>query len=327
MKKKGSIKVSEKRVGGKKRIVMNGKNLVVTSSPCAVCSQGSDISVKGGKGKKNKIKTKVQKTCYSHNALLKIAEAYNKSHKDKIQYENKSDSEVWNIIRNKLVGVCSYDEHCWKKQEFVKKLRDTEINLYTFKPEYPKAWKKNPSTWLNTYDILYVMKQYEKAYDDFIFNGVVPSDCPTSITCELSNIDIKKMIGGGIKRMGVVFNTDVSTGPGQHWIAFYMEFNKKKAELNFFDSYGDEPQKNIKQFIIDTAEKFEKEGIKPTIIYNDKRHQYGGSQCGVYSMNFLLERLNGTSMYDISKMNILDKEMENLRKVLYLYEENEKKGL
>ncbi len=135
------------------------------------------------------------------------------------------------------------------------------------------------------------------------------------------------MIGGGIKRMGVVFNTDVSTGPGQHWIAFYMEFNKKKAELNFFDSYGDEPQKNIKQFMIQMAEKFDKEGIKPTIIYNDKRHQYGGSQCGVFSMNFLLERLNGTSMYEISQINILDKEMENLRKVLYLYEENEKKGL
>jgi len=34
-------------------------------------------------------------------------------------------------------------------------------------------------------------------------------------------------------------------------------------------------------------------------------------------MNFILERLHGKSMYEISKMNLPDKEMTYLRKLLY----------
>ena len=37
----------------------------------------------------------------------------------------------------------------------------------------------------------------------------------------------------------------------------------------------------------------------------------------MYSMNFVLERLHGTSMYGISKMKIPDEKMNYLRKLLY----------
>ena len=57
------------------------------------------------------------------------------------------------------------------------------------------------------------------------------------------------------------------------------------------------------------------------VIYNDKRHQFGGSECGMFSMNFILERLHGKSMYDISKMSIPDKKMNYLRKLLYNFQE------
>jgi len=53
------------------------------------------------------------------------------------------------------------------------------------------------------------------------------------------------------------------------------------------------------------------------IIYNNKRHQYGNSECGVYSMNFILERLHGATMYDISNVAIPDSEMNHLRSLLY----------
>lgn len=41
-----------------------------------------------------------------------------------------------------------------------------------------------------------------------------------------------------------IANTDPSTKPGTHWIAFY--FNKNR-EAEFFDSYGENPQK--KEFL------------------------------------------------------------------------------
>ena len=55
----------------------------------------------------------------------------------------------------------------------------------------------------------------------------------------------------------------------------------------------------------------------PIIIYNDKRHQYAGSECGMYSMHFILERLHGTSMYQMSQETISDEKMNALRKILY----------
>ncbi len=294
-------------------IIVKGKNVTYTNCPCSVNSEGSNLT------KDFKVKKKKEYTCYSHESLIKIADAYSKQHpKDKIKTGGLTKVKLWNILRNKLSGICGYDEYCWRKQDFVKRLKDANIELYTFKPKYPEEWKKNKYTWLNTYDILFVMKQYEKMRDDFIFMGVVPSDCPTKITCELSNIDIKKLKGAGINKAGIVFNTDTSDGPGQHWVGVYSEFNDNKAQINFYDSYGERPQPLIYKFLQQLAKKYEKNNIEPVIIYNDRRHQYGGSECSVFSMNFILERLNGTSMYEISKMKILDKDMNYLRQILYV---------
>ena len=77
--------------------------------------------------------------------------------------------------------------------------------MYTSKPNYPKEWIKNENTWLNTYDIYYVMKQYEKANKDFVFLGPIPADCPTKIHCELSNFDLMKMKKNGITKIGIIY--------------------------------------------------------------------------------------------------------------------------
>ena len=161
------------------------------------------------------------------------------------------------------------------------------------------------------------MKQYEKKYDDFKFLGVVPSDCPTKIHCELSNLDIKSLKKNNIHKIGLVYNLDISSGPGTHWVAIFID--NKNNEINYYDSYGSEPIKLINDFIFNLKKKYIKLGYDPIIIYNDKRHQYGGSECGMYSINFLLERLNNVTMYQIYNRKISDKKMNNLRKLIYNY--------
>jgi len=187
--------------------------------------------------------------------------------------------------------------------------------MYTFKPDYPKEWYKNKHTWLNTYDIYYVMKQYQKADKNFVFLGPIPADCPTKIQCELSNLDLEEMRKKNIHKIGIIYNLDVSTGPGTHWVAMYID--NKLNEINYYDSYGELPTPLIQQFINDLVKKYIKEKKDCTVIYNDRRHQYGGSECGVFSMNFILERLSGTTMYQISQMKIPDEKMNHLRKLLY----------
>lgn len=257
------------------------------------------------------------KTCYSKESLIKIIKVLIKEKNLKYNYQNKSKKDLWNFIQKQFNNTCQKKEDCWKDQLLVKKLNDKNINKFTFKPEYPKEWKNDKYTWLNTFDILRIMRQYEKKYDDFKFLGVVPSDCPTKIHCELSNIDIKHLKKNNINKIGLVYNLDISSGPGTHWVAVYID--NKYDEINYYDSYGSKPIKLINDFLVNLKNKYTKLGYKPTMIYNDKRHQYGGSECGMYSINFLLERLNNVNMYQIFKRNISDKKMNNLRKLIYKY--------
>ncbi len=271
---------------------------------CAPCAKG--IPLKKG-----------ERSCYSKDSLMKMAKAWNESHKSekKITMTGKTGAEIWNQLNARMEKACPNNESCWKEQRFIKNLKDTEIEMYTFKPNFPKEWKINKFTWLNTYDILYVMKQYEKAYKDFMFLGPIPSDCPYKIQCELSNFDLIKMKKNNINKVGIIYNLDVSTGPGTHWVGVYIDV--KNNEIDYYDSYGQMPIALIQGFIQQVVDKLKKAGYNATVIYNDKRHQYGGSECGVYSMNFVLERLHGKNMYQISKMAIPDKDMNYLRTLLF----------
>lgn len=252
------------------------------------------------------------KTCFSRQSLLKIAKSLGliKSLKSK-----KRTETLWNEIRKKLANKCN-NETCWvDKVPEVKQLRDPEIEMFTFKPKMPEEWKSNKHTWLDTYNIYNVMIQAEKVFDDFNFFGPVPSDCPTSINCELSNLDLMRLKKNKINKIGIVFNLDISTGPGTHWTAVFIDV--EKGELDYFDSYGSKPIPLINKFMTDMADKLNKNKIKPVLVYNDLRHQFGGSECGMYSMYFILKRLSGDTMYDISRKKITDKKMNDLRKVFY----------
>jgi hypothetical protein len=52
-------------------------------------------------------------------------------------------------------------------------------------------------------------------------------------------------------------------------------------------------------------------------MYNNKRHQFGHSECGVYSMNYILQRLKGKTPADLTNNIIKDKVMNEMRKYLY----------
>jgi hypothetical protein len=305
----------------------------IVEDRCAVCSEGSKVS--GGKV----VKKKDVYTCYSLTSLKKIAKAMNEQRKNEkgyvaIKVDKLSKYELWKAIQERLKPFCNDDEECWRRQEFIRKLKDIDIQAFTFKPHMPKEWKKNKNTWLSNYDIDLVLKQYERIYSDFKTYNASASDCPVEVTCVLSNLDPFKLRAEGRTKIGIVFNLDKTGESGSHWVAVYIDlkiakdpltaedlnmFKKMKdpVEINYYDSYGDPPVDGIKMFIVRLGEKFLLKGEKVKISYNDKRHQYGNSECGIYSMNFILERLHGTPMKKISKSKILDKDMNNMRRLLY----------
>ena len=139
---------------------------------------------------KNSVHKNKNTTCYSKESLELIANKLNETNEKKIKIKNKSKKKIWDEIQENFYETCSNKEACWKNQRYIKDLKNTEIQKFTFKPDYPKEWKSNKNTWLNTYDIYNVMKQYEKKNKDFKFLGAIPSDCPVSINCELINLDL-----------------------------------------------------------------------------------------------------------------------------------------
>ena len=50
------------------------------------------------------------------------------------------------------------------------------------------------------------------------------------------------------------------------------------------------------------------------IIYNQVRHQFSNSECGVYSMNFIIRLLHGETFDDITENITKDTEMNACRK-------------
>jgi len=269
------------------------------------------------------LKSKTNK-CYTKEVLVKIAKEINKikkKKKEKLINLKQTKTKLWSDIEKYFEKSCNKDSRCWMKQPEIRSIVDKNMKLFTFRPKKPEEWKENKSTWLNNFDIKNTMIQVEKMYKNFKFFGPVPSDCPIDYRCELSDLDVFKLMKEKKDKIGIIYNLDVSTGPGTHWTSVFID--PKNSEINYYDSNGEMPIHYIKKFLEKTYKqmlKFQtnnRQFKKPIIIYNNKRHQYQDSECGMYSMYFILNRLDGKSMYQLSNTKISDKQMNELRDVLF----------
>jgi hypothetical protein len=261
-------------------------------------------------------------TCYTDKTLFQLRDKWNLRH----PYEkiNTNDTkEIHKILSNYLSDLCN-KESCWLKQkhEFGKLDEDFKDS---FAPESPYEWKKNPNEWLSSIDIIKVMKQYEKAYKCFDFIGPTPIDFDKKklygecVWEELCNFDLKQQIKEGKTKIGIIFNTDPHDKRGKHWISMFI--NIKKGKIFFFDSVGDKAPDEIMNFV----ERIKTQGkqLKPKInfIYDENHpveHQYGNTECGVYSIFFIIHMLEDKLTEHYLKTHILkDEYMEKFRKIYF----------
>ena len=228
-------------------------------------------------------------TCFNKKSLITISQKWNESNSNnKINIVN-SDKELWKNIEEKMIDKCN-TEWCW-----VNKISSNINHNELFRPVKPKLWNKKEREWLDSINISDVMKQYEETYKDFIFIGPVPIDFDlqnsfgSCVVDELCKTNIDKLIKKGKTQIGIIFNLDKHTEEGSHWVALYC--NTKSSEINYFDSYGMEPEDEIKILMNRFHEELEKKNKKCTINVNTKRHQYKGTECGVYCLYFIIKML------------------------------------
>lgn len=195
----------------------------------------------------------------------------------------------------------------------MKKSLQEELLVKTFRPEGPSG----KFEWLNTININQVVSQYENKYKDFKFLGAVPIDFDDLPKLGIKSLDFKKLLDSGFTKIGVVFNLDESFKSGSHWVAAYADL--PKGSIYYYDSYGIPPEIRIRKFMRRVAN-FCKDnlGINDVIAdYNKVRHQFGGSECGVYSINFIALLLRGDSFDQICQRKTPDNVVNKCRKVYF----------
>ena len=192
-------------------------------------------------------------TCYSKPVLLKIKDTWNKKHP-----EHKITSTDPYIIWKSLRSIMEHEhackrESCWLKHLCIKEGLPSNIYDLTFSPEMPTSWLHNPNEWLSSLDIAKVMNQWEHRYKCFKFIGPSPIDYDTHkmfgecVWDELCKFNLKTHLKNKKKKIGVIFNLDPHYKSGSHWVAVFLNDNKKT--IYYFDSYGDHPPRQIKKFI------------------------------------------------------------------------------
>lgn len=209
--------------------------------------------------------------------LEALRHAYNKEHPKETPI--KKGNGVWNEITRRLKDACD------------SAMPECIVRNLIHKPNAPMSWKTNLNEWLSSDDIDRVEKGYQTLIPDYYYVGTAPIDfdkhkstgeCLVSALCSLNLKDLQKK---GFNRVGIVFNTDVSTGPGEHWIAAFCDFRPELeyAQMTYFDSYSQKPEPEIQVLMHRWAEQIP--GMK--LQYNAVRHQYKDAQCGMYCIYFL----------------------------------------
>jgi len=323
MKIRKTMKTTKNRKSVKKTKLRNGgtrkRKNKKTSAMATTTDEGNMTSVKCSPINH---KYKPSFSCFSNNDLKKLRDLWNLRHPDAMIKSNES-KEIWNSLKKYMGGVCN-KESCWLKQNFVDNKVKRKLEE-AFAPLSPKEWKKNPNEWLSSVDILNVMKLYEKAYKCFEFLGPSPIDYDSKqlygecVWNELCNFDLMQQIKTGKTKIGVIFNLDPHYLGGSHWVSLFI--NIKKKTIFYFDSAGEKIPKRIMNFV----EKVVEQGktMTPRIDFTFDQnypveHQYGNTECGVYSIFFIVHMLEDKITSHYLKTHILkDEYMQKFRKVYF----------
>jgi hypothetical protein len=223
----------------------------------------------------------------------------------------------------KASGCGEGENHCLLDKSALDETEKKELRKQYLRPRYPKEWLKDPDMWLDNFNIEAVMKQYEEAYPWFKFMGVFPIDfsAPDPYTnkskClynEICSLQLKAEYEKGVRGIGFIFNLDPHFKGGSHWVGLYIDINDiKNPFCAYFDSYGYKTPALIARLMRSFRIQI------PTINlgFNARRFQYGGSECGMFSMYFLICMIHGIPFKEFCKDSVNDTFMLELRKILF----------
>lgn len=219
----------------------------------------------------------------------------------------KSRKEKLKLLRDRLGSCPDKNDACMLKNKTVNSIAQKD-----FKPKGPHDSKK----WLSTNDINNVLKQFERSHPTFKNLGAQPLDFQR-ISGGVTYKTIQNAASNGKTKMGMVVNTDTNDKPGRHWFAVFIDLDTKSFEV--FDSFGSAtggqmPPQEVKDLYNQLNNVL---NMNLKLKVNKVQHQLEDSECGVYSTNFIIQRLGGKSFKTVSRNIIRDQQMNHKRKEMF----------
>jgi Ulp1 family protease len=124
-------------------------------------------------------------------------------------------------------------------------------------------------------------------------------------------------MAAGKHKFAAVFNLDKHKQSGSHWISLFI--NAQLGIIMFFDSANGTMPTEVARFIKNVKQQGIENGVKFKFLRNEKRHQRGNTECGVYSIHFIIEMLNNANRAIELFLNgyITDNKIEKYRKIYF----------
>ncbi len=255
-------------------------------------------------------------TCLTKEVLLQIKSDFNKDHPNSPILSDRP-LLIWRELKSRILNDECNDDRCLLKEIDDPQKRQAALKGL-FAPEHPPSWLKNPVEWLSNEDIDKVMAQYEQTFKDFKYLGTTSRDYDfkfadgTCVEDQLCKMDLQQLMKSGKQRFAAVFNLDTHDQSGSHWVSFFVDVPHKL--IVFFDSAKGGVPKEIERLRDTFIAQGKQAGIDFVFKTNTSDHQQGNTECGVYSIYFIVEMLRSVANVDkFMNGNITDKEMENQR--------------
>lgn len=215
-------------------------------------------------------------------------------------------------------------ERCWLEKSQMDGNKKKGLLKKYFRPTKPTSWNEDPDEWLDSTNIADVLRQYEEVYPEFKFFGTNPIDfaapdpytegaaekgkCLEDAMCKLN---IQSLQAQGKTKLGVVYNLDPSNKGGSHWIASFTDIPAHRTY--YFDSYGIKPPPQIARFMRSLT----LQDPRMKLGYNSRRFQFGNTECGMYSIYFIICMLEGEGFRKFCRRAPRDNVMLALRDVFF----------
>lgn len=260
-------------------------------------------------------------TCLDKDTLKDVAKKVMKGDSKK-QISDHNLEDVYELMKEKL----QKDHDCKTEACLLKKdLISSKKKEKFYRNELPKDVVEDKTAWLSNFDIDGVMKQFEASYPEFEYYEATPIDFDKcSVNGDLCKLTLAELNEREKSKVGIIFNTDDSSGKGKHWIALYVDMkglnSNGKPGLYYIDSFASKMPTQIDELVKKfTEESIDVLGNTMTLAHNSKSFQKNNYACGYYCMHFIEHMLQENSFSDYKALPPTDKMMEEYSQKCFIH--------